>query len=275
MLQKINFKIVLYVFLLIFICRCQSVNLSIPGATIESSEALGRTWQKELGPSAEPARGVEFTTNGGQRPPNLDAPNELGNTHHVQHQARFGIAQRFEWGVAVGLDTVGDDASTSIMANGKFQFLGPSRLEAQAGDFSGAVFGRLGHAYANRSGDQATEFGPGGFDWKALASSWYSMLGVSFGYRVHSSWLVYVGGSYQHILSSIKIDQQPASDNSDPGGAFEKTRNGNSTALGLGSRVGIGKVFALNVKLMHYRFELAGLPKEDTLFAGGGFSFYF
>ena len=275
MLRKSNLKKLIYLSFLIFTCRCQSVNLAIPGATIESSEALGRTWQKELGPSAEPARGIEYISNAGQRPPNLDTPQELGNTHHIQHQARFGIAQKFDWGIAVGLDSAGGSNSTSIMAVGKFQFLGPSRLEAQEGDFSGAVFGRLGHAYSRNTGDQATEFGPGGFDWKALASAWYSMLGVSFGYRLTNSWLLYAGGSYQHILSRIEIEQQAASDNSDPGGTYDKSRNGNSTALGLGSRLGIGKVFALHVKLMHYRFELDGLAKEDTLFAGGGFSFYF
>lgn len=268
-------RVILLLSSLALLANCTTISLTIPGATIESSESAGKG-KKELGPSLEPAREIEYTDTVSSRPPNLDQANAGGATHTLLHQARFGLPSNFEIGGELGVDTTSSgDLQTAIMLVGKYQFLGPTKDKAKKGDATASLFGRLGWVSADGSGDQNTTFGPGGFPWTATVDAYFSMAGMSFGYRVADPFLIYFAGSYQHITSKIEVDQSPATDNSDPGGRFTRDRDGHSVAYGMGAQLRVGKVFYFHGKLMMFSFELDGIDKEESLYGAGGFHFYF
>lgn len=121
------------IFLFLSLCHCSSISLKLPGATIESPEVAGKG-KRELGPSLEPAREVEYSNAANARPPDLDNARLTGATHSLLHQARFGLGDRFELGGNVGLDLTNSDWQTTSMLIGKFQLLGPTKAAAKAGD---------------------------------------------------------------------------------------------------------------------------------------------
>ena len=271
-----NIKSIFFLLSSLFIfANCSTISLTIPGATIESPEVAGKG-KRELGPSAEPAREIEYSDSVNARPPDLENAREGGATHTILHQARFGLGEKFELGGEMGIDdSSSGDIQYAFMIVSKFQLFGANKKSAKRGDFSGGLFARLGYVSADGSGDQSSTFGPGGFPWDATVRAYYSMLGISFGYRVADPLLVYLSGSYQNILSKIEVNQSPANDNSDPGGSFSRDRNGNSTAAGLGMQFRLGKIFYFHGKLMMFHFSIDGIEDENTFFGGGGFHFYF
>ncbi len=259
--------------MVLFSARCSSMQMKLPGATIESSEVLGKG-KKQLGPSLEPTREIEFTGSASSRPPNLDNAMATGATHNLLHQAHFGLGDRFELGGEAAFD-FGSDLQTMLFFTGKFQFIGRPKSEAKRGDFSGSLFGRLGHTRVDGSGDQATLFGPGGFPWSAQVEAMLAMIGMSYGYRFSDKFMAYLGVSYQHMTTKIVVDQEAASDNSNPGGHYQRERDGQNLSYGLGAQWRLGKIFHLHGKLMMFNFNFDGIDDHEDLYAGGGFHFYF
>ncbi len=268
-----SFLRILTISVFLLLTHCTSISLKLPGATIESPQVAGKG-KKELGPSLEPAREIEYSDAVNSRPPDLDNARALGATHSLLHQARFGLSDRFELGGHLGIDTTSSDLQTTYMLIGKFQIFGPTKGEAKAGDSSAGLFARVSYTKADGSGDQSVTFGPGGFPWSATVSAVGTMAGASFGHQVSDSVLLYFSGSYQNVRSSVKIDQQPADDLSDPGGSYRRDRDGRSLAYGAGLQIRLGKVYHFHLKAMQFEFYMDGIEDYQGLVGAGGFNFY-
>lgn len=226
------------IFFLILVCvsqvACQSLQVTLPGPSIESPVVPGKTADFDFENGFRPATAVKVTENAGERPFVPDDP-KVNKSLEYFAKGLMGIATQFE--VSVGFGVPG-----SFTASFKYQFTGNPRSDRKEGDYLGAVYATIGSGMASQNGNQAYAFGPGGFPWKASVTGSALGLGASFGYQAGSWFLVYAGLSHFNYSLKYTVDQEAA-------GSYAETHYSSGTQEGSADALGIGFEYGKSVMI--------------------------
>ena len=209
---------------------CTSLQTNTPVAQVMPSENVAAE-ELEAAFRAESSRLHTITDDASNRPPTISNKNEGSNL--LLSSLNYGANDRLQFGGGViGL-------FQGFYGQSRFQFLGSPRNQNQIG-WSGGVHGEIYTTYSGNSGDQKGTFGPGGYNWKAKATTQAIGGGVSFGYRWNQGNMAYIGTTYNVFQIKSSINQDPTADGSDPGANYDFTNDGHSMATGIGWVIGGG-----------------------------------
>lgn len=209
--------------LLLLLNACNSIQVSLPTARVYNPEIPKQSAiQLELNNNA----GGNYTLaeSPEKRPPEYKPEVNLSSV--TSGLLEFGTQDWLSLGVGISVPW-------NLFGKIQAQILGPNRFSETEGP-SLSIFADAGIATDTESGDQKDTFGPGGFNWKGTGSIMGLGTGVSLGYRFNPNFMMYLGYAYQTILTSVTIEQDPADDNSDPGGKYKDKATGRSMNAALG-----------------------------------------
>lgn len=210
---------------------CTTVEVYIPTARVYSSE-IGKKESLLLNINRNNGGLYELTSSPNTRPPAFNSV--LESKTNLNGILEYGALDWLTIGVGLGIPW---------HVNGKIQaqLFGPSRFSEDEGT-SMSIYADVTYSNDSESGDQATLFGPGGFRWKATGTIAGASLGASIGYRFNPNFMTYIGYAEQNIRSKVVVDQEPADDNSDPGGQYSDSAKGKSRTALLGLDFGTTSV---------------------------------
>jgi len=167
---------------------CQSLDVNIPAARIESPESPGKR-KFTIGGTGVAAGAFSATSNAGERPPDL-TDTALSGSLQLGPFGEYGFTDRLSTALEAGFG--GTDASFFMVGKIKYQFFGSTWAEKKVGPQL-SVWGRLGTGNGTESGEQKVVFGGGGYPWSGSITDTMAGAGASFGYRSSEKILLYAG----------------------------------------------------------------------------------
>ena len=225
--------------------RTDSSNPSLQSPITTASEKLG--FNLELGSSDR----IKFTDDASARPPTIALEHSRSNDGRVN--IAYGINERLD--VSAGLTS-----SAGINLTSRVRLMGePSSTWITAGTLFFSYDG------SSKSGDQNGEFGPGGFNWEAAASSTLSALGLALGYRASENALIILNAGLGRTQAKLKIKQEPGS--GDPGGSYTSESKAPLHNLGLGVVFGRQTPMTLGAMYTHKKWNDSALGDTSTTHA--------
>ncbi len=243
-------------FVFLFSCAgCSSLSINLPYGRLESPETNGQ-WRVRAKVGVEPSHRMMITADASDRPePELDEPD---------HDPASIVA----WGFGVGLTEFLDvslktgisltsilDFDVPIMVQGKIQALGDNHRESDKGNFSLAFSAATGTSTTTESGDQDGQFGDGGHDWEATASTSVADIALILGYRINPKILLYGGGYLTRYWVQTNIEHEEADDGDFPKESYEVRNHGDVRGFNFGFQFDFTKVVGLMLEANHMTFE--------------------
>jgi len=263
------YKIVLGGCLLAFVTACGSISVMVPAAQIESPDVPGKT-KLQLGGGLIPGRDIHWSDDASKRPPTVDGSLDDTSDFVADVDVGAGLGRRFEVSGNIA-GNFWDAGCAGLM--GKFQLFGEPAISAQQGDFPVAVFAHWEGCASYRDGNQNGDFGDGGNSWRANANSNTGDIGLSAGYRFTNHGMVYAGGSYGFVATSLTIHQDASDDQTSAGGDYSGNHTGDAATGALGLKFEWTH-FSFEVKAAYTHITLAG-ANPDALTGAGHFGFRF
>ena len=235
---------------LIFTTGCASIrtdssNPSLQSPMITKPGTLG--FQAELGSSDR----IKFTDDASARPPNISLVHSRSNDGRAN--VSYGINDRFDIGAGV-------TSSAGVNLTSRFRLSGDDKsVWSTAGPLS------ANFAVSDKSRDKNGEFGPGGYNWSAKASSTLVALGVAVGYRASEKILLIANAGYGETRAQLEIEQDPA--NGDLGGNYSSDIKAPLHNLGFGIALGRETFVTLGVMYTHKQWKDTTLGDTSTTHA--------
>jgi hypothetical protein len=245
------------------LCACTSVVVNTPYPQIETPMVPGRT-TFGFNVNGESGRTVKFSDDAAKRPPDWDNV-QVQPTTDLNNSLFLGIGSRLQLGGQYGFFT------HMPFATAKIQLLGSPRMTAKAGNFSLAAYGRSGWQSNNGSGNQATEFGPGGFPWKSTANLGVMGYGGSAGIHISDDTMIFGGVAYDSYRASAKITQDASSDGTSP--AYSVSTSAKGWAQSVGGGISIGRSFLFNLSVLSTKFKWDTREPINALSVTAGLEF--
>ncbi len=217
--------------LLLLLCSCAS-NISAlpPYAQVESPDVIGET-RLSLGLGYLNDQDIELARNAQTRPP-IVTISDRGRGGDMALNGDLGIGSRLQFGLHSGPIT------HFVLADAKLQLLGSGTDKGKIGEILLAIYGNVGRQWSTASGDQAYDFGPAGFNWRAVSTTSVSGYGASLGYRLYDNLLLYGGAAQDTYSCDFSVTQDRADNGSSPAFYQAKSYNGSSSSVGGGLKWG-------------------------------------
>lgn len=255
-----KFSILLSLFLL---SACAQVRVVTPNPRVETPETRGDQFKWKFAVAGGNAHMFRATGEGGARPPDLSHPQVRGHLD-VHPGAYFGVDERVEIGSE--LNVLGAGINGIV----KWQILGSGTQHASKGNLPIAIFLRTGLAQGNNNGDQKELFGSGGYNWSSKSRASFVHAGLSGGYRVSDTALLYGGFAGGKYWSSVDISQD--ANGSDPGGSYKASYVGNGTTYAVGASFS-WRVVQFYVSTEYTRVDYGPTDDMEDLFIHAGVTF--
>lgn len=243
-------QFVLAIVVLIFTLGCASIRTDSSNPSLQSpittpSEKMG--FHAELGSSDR----IKFTDDASARPPNITLVHSRSNDARVN--LAYGINDRFD--VSAGLTS-----SAGLNLTSRIRLSGDDKsVWSTAGTFF------LNFDGSAKSGDQNGEFGPGGYNWSATATSTLTALGLAVGYRVSETTLLIGNFGVGQTQAKLEIKQDAA--NGDPGGNYTSDIKAPLHNLGFGVTLGRDTLITLGAMYTHKQWKDSTLGDTSTTHA--------
>lgn len=210
----------------VLVSGCANLNSTFINPTIESPIVGGTKGSFGIGFGVAPAHEYEFTGDASARPPNLNDP-DLSPFSSPFADGQYSLTDRFQIGLEIHPFNFGLEPKL------KYQLLG----DKQSG-FQMSLSARGGLAVSKKDGDQSGEFGPGGHNWEGETQGQSASGGLSIGYFIHDSILLYAGAAYGSLKASAEINHKLSNDGSSPAANYKVDDSATATSLGGGVSFG-------------------------------------
>lgn len=225
--------------------RTDSSNPSLQSPITTKSGNIG--FHAELGSSDR----IKFTDDASARPPNISLVHSRSNDGRLN--LSYGISDRFDVGAGV-------TSSAGVNLTSRFRLSGDDK---SVWSTAGTLF--VNYDVSTKSGDQNGEFGPGGYNWNAKASSTLAALGVAIGYRASENILFIANAGGGETRAQLEIEQDAA--NGDPGGNYSSDIKAPLQNLGFGVAFGREAFVTLGVMYTHKQWKDSTLGDTSTTHA--------
>jgi hypothetical protein len=211
-------------------------------------------------------RQIQLVKDTQSRPPDLTQ-----DVTGLQSEPVFRLEGRFMPRFDLGFEYGGFSASPALRL--RYLALGPSVTEAQDGDWSLALGGRLAFMSRRMSGDQEVTFGPGGFPWSAQGTAISTGLMASIGTWANPSLLLFLGYSAENLQLSATVSQEPSDNGASSGGRYQKESGAWSQTLAVGSR--LGQLSALVLQFQFHELHAVSRERVRDQFLAAHFEYHF
>ncbi|MGZ5546017.1 MAG: hypothetical protein ACXWIU_15225 [Limisphaerales bacterium] len=242
---------------------CTSVVVNTPYPQIETPMVPGKT-TFGFNVNGESGRTIKFSDDAAKRPPDWGNV-QVQPTTDVNNSLFLGLGSRLQIGGQYGFFT------HMPFATAKLQLIGSPRTTAKAGNFSLAAYGRSGWQTNHGSGDQAVEFGAGGFPWRSTANLGVTGYGGSAGIHIADDTMIFGGVAYDTYRSSAKIEQDASSDGTSP--AYSVSTSQKGWAQSVGGGLSIGRSFLFNLSVLQTKFKWDTKASINALSVTAGIEF--
>lgn len=238
---------------------CANLNSTFVNPPVEAPIVRGQksSWNLTLGSHA--AHEYEFSSDASLRPPTLDQPAVRSQSSPFVGGA-YNFSENFSFGIELHPFNFGVDGKA------KYQLLG----DKQSG-FQLASFGRAGVVQTTKSGDQNGEFGPGGHKWEAKSSGYIGSLGLSAGYFLNESIMLYLGGSFGALSTKAEIDHKANTSGTSPAASYSADDKANLTSLGGGIVFGRQTLLTLGLTYTQVNYDKAPTRYDNQISLMVGF----
>jgi hypothetical protein len=224
------------------------------------SPQMGAAEKMSLALSLDPA--LDIAADGlYTRPPNITT-SVTNNFKESNKTAELGYSKSI-WEVSAGAYPGKELQSIGIYLQGKLQLLG-ARGMITSPDWFLSIYGRFGAQKSSNKGDQKVIFGGGGYPWTGEADMTFTMGGLSIG-KKFGDLFIFIGGAYESFPVNVKSVQGPADDNSDPGGAYEKSFAGFASSGGLGLEYYLNEIAWLGAGGHYINYDYNGIKNDFVM----------
>lgn len=267
-MKKNIYKVILLAFGFYLFQGCTDLTLRIPTSRMESPESNGKLWRVGLGGGIASDHDVILVTDASARPPVTNQTTIQTNVQSLFF-ANIGLAQFIDLELRPTLP------GTQLIA--KFQFLGDSARESQAGNFSIAATVAVGAGNVSNSGNQDVLFGPGNAGWNATASYTAFDFGLVFGYRISDYVLLYGGPYLTRYNAKASIHQDAVTNPSYPAGDYTITGNGTQSGANFASQFTFSKEkhWSITAELVYSNIKWTNASNGSDLTGAADFGYLF
>lgn len=237
-----------YLLILFWILSGCSLAAIGPNAYVESPENISsQTGRSELFVRAEPAGYFYMADNAAARPL-VASPNPLLKTTAV---VAPGMSYVFSDRIEIGLTAnpmmnllFWQGFSYFVRPSIKFQLLGDTGEKTLSTGSRLAVYANSTWSHMNTQGNQKEFGGEGGYPWATNSDFTAVSAGISYGYRVNTRWLFYVGAAHQAFQADGRINQEVSKTGDYPAAEYKFAKTGgHSSTMTIGTYGGVNKRF--------------------------------
>lgn len=229
---------------------CASIRTDSSNPSLQSpitTKAGNTAFHGELGSSDR----IKFTDDASARPPDISLVHSRSNDARLN--LAYGVSDRFDIGAGV-------TSSAGLNLTSRFRFSGDEKST-----WSSAATLFLNYDVSTKDGDQNGEFGPGGYNWNAKASSTLAALGIAIGYRTSENVLLIANAGGGETRAQFEIEQDAA--NGDPGGNYSSDIKAPLHNLGFGVAFGHDTFITLGVMYTQKQWKDTALGDTSTTHA--------
>jgi opacity protein-like surface antigen len=266
-LENIQIKnLFCWLFLKFCLSACASLAMVVPNPSVSNPELPGgEPGDLLISLGNYSAHEYEVSPDASRRPPDLNNP---------KAERALGVFAGLGSHLHRDILVTGavDPVNTAVILKGQWQLSGAKQQSSKQGDWSTSLNTQASYGRANNSGDQSSQFGPGGHPWEGVVSATTLSFGASVGYRLVDKALFYVGASHGWNQLQSRIHHQQNTDGSSPGASYTTDDNGTATTLGVG--IQLGRSFQVSIKYEHTILNYQALPLNpqiDQIVIGLGF----
>ena len=230
MMNRISLFLVLA--LIVFQAGCANLSIRLPNPSVEVPELAGASSQWNFQLASYSAHEYTSTANAAAQPPDFDNP-MLGESGNFTAGVGYEFLSQFRFSLDV------DPGQMMPIFKAQWQWLGPGRIEAKAGDWSSSVGFQASRGQTSKSAERQEFLGSETPGWNGRIVGSQLAVMSSFGYRPTDAFLLFLGAAFGNLTVSSTIDQdRPAGGSSGSSVRYEADDRGRATTFGLGGLIG-------------------------------------